>query len=131
MSEKLSDEDVAVLKGIIRDSKSSRREAKLTQKDVEGLKELIQKHQDGRDPKLTHEFIQELSDLVDLSPQVQEALLSWSLTMVVWEKILLSKGLVTKEDLEREALKLKQEMPQQHTKEFLKQQLEEAATAYR
>jgi hypothetical protein len=131
MSEKLSDEDVAFLKGMIKDSKSSRRESRLAQTDVERLKELLQKQQSSNEPKLTHEFIQELSDLVDMSPQVQEALLSWSLTMMAWEKILLSKGLITKEEIEQEALKLKKEMPQQHTREFLKQQLEEAAAAYR
>lgn len=131
MSETLSDEDVVVLKGMIRDSKSTRREVRLSQKDVEGLKELLQRQQNSQDPKLTHEFIQELSDLVDLGPQIQEALISWSLTMTVMERILLEKGLITKEEIEKEVKKLKADVPPQHSREYLKQQLEEAAAAYR
>lgn len=128
---KLTEEEVIVLKRIANSAKAAKPTPQLRSSELNAVRELLAKQGQSPELKLTHEFIQELSDLVDMSPLTQEALYSWSLTMMAWENILLAKGLVTKEEIEKEALKIKQEMPQQNTKEILKAQLEEAAKAYR
>jgi uncharacterized protein (DUF927 family) len=78
---------------------------KLTNKEVEYLKDFIAKDKKNTDPRLTHEAIQQIFDIIDYQPMLQENLATILMHFRAHQELLIEKNVVTKEDYDK---KLKQ-----------------------
>jgi predicted ATPase with chaperone activity len=131
MTEMLSSSEIGFLRDFIKEQKSRRRQAFLREEEVEALKAFIRRHEDSCEPRLTHEFIQRLSDLVDMMPVLESNLTDVLIYFRAFQEVMREKNLLSDKELKDKVQELTSEMALPLRSSEVKELLEEAAKAYR
>jgi hypothetical protein len=102
----------------------------LSRRDIEFLKEFVQKQRTDPDPKLTPEFIQRLSDLVDTHDDISRRVMELTLELNAVKKLLAEKHVCSDEEYGRRVEEALDGFRVPVDKKKLKELDEEATSAY-